>query len=87
MESQEFAPDTEEALLTAFRVLDPGNKGYIAAGELRELLTNKGTAFREKEMESTSRGGGLLGMNRFDTMREWWTGRERGCCILPYVTT
>jgi Ca2+-binding EF-hand superfamily protein len=32
-------------------VLDPNRLGYIPADVMRELLTTKGTPFREKEIE------------------------------------
>ncbi|TMW55196.1 hypothetical protein Poli38472_013087 [Pythium oligandrum] len=52
MYTNEYAPDTDETLLAAFRVLDADKKGYIEADVMRELLITKGTPFREKEMEA-----------------------------------
>ncbi|RLN43896.1 hypothetical protein BBJ28_00013971 [Nothophytophthora sp. Chile5] len=49
--TNEYEPDSDETLLAAFRVIDTEKKGYIEAEVMRELLTTKGTPFREKEME------------------------------------
>lgn len=49
--NNEYEPDTDETVLAAFRVLDIDQKGYIEADVMRELLTTKGTPFRDKEME------------------------------------
>jgi hypothetical protein len=38
------------------QVIDTEKKGYIEAEVMRELLTTKGTPFREKEMEGGSSG-------------------------------
>ncbi|KAG7383424.1 hypothetical protein PHYPSEUDO_003664 [Phytophthora pseudosyringae] len=50
--TNEYEPDTDETLLAAFRVIDTEKKGYIEAEVMRELLSTKGTPFREKEMEA-----------------------------------
>jgi calmodulin len=50
--NREYEPDTIDILLQAFRTIDKKNNGYIAAEELANLLTSKGTAFRPKELES-----------------------------------
>ncbi|KAE8913247.1 hypothetical protein PF005_g30416 [Phytophthora fragariae] len=50
--TNEYEPDADETLLAAFRVIDTEKKGYIEAEVMRELLTTKGTPFREKEMEA-----------------------------------
>ncbi|KAJ0409669.1 hypothetical protein P43SY_008541 [Pythium insidiosum] len=52
MYTNEYAPDTDETLLAAFRVIDTEKRGYIEADVMRELLITKGTPFREKEMEA-----------------------------------
>jgi len=52
LETGEYAPDSADVLLQAFRVLDPERKGYIEASRMEELLTTRGTPFREKELES-----------------------------------
>ncbi|GLE05705.1 hypothetical protein PINS_up014751 [Pythium insidiosum] len=54
MYTNEYAPDTDETLLAAFRVIDTEKRGYIEADVMRELLITKGTPFREKEMEGTA---------------------------------
>ncbi|KDO34611.1 hypothetical protein SPRG_00674 [Saprolegnia parasitica CBS 223.65] len=51
MYSHEYEPDSDEALMAAFRVLDPDKKGYLEADVMKELLLTKGTPFREKELE------------------------------------
>lgn len=51
MREGEFAPDTEDTLLAAFRVLDPENNGFVDADRMSQLLMSKGSAFREKEVE------------------------------------
>lgn len=53
--NSEYPPDSSDVLLQAFRVLDTEKKGYITAERMEELLSTKGTPFREKEMESASR--------------------------------
>lgn len=50
MENQ-FPRDSDEKLLSAFRVIDADGKGAIAAGRLRELLTTKGEPFSAEEVE------------------------------------
>ncbi|KAG7382237.1 hypothetical protein PHYBOEH_010556 [Phytophthora boehmeriae] len=50
--TNEYEPDADETVLAAFRVIDTEKKGFIEAEVLRELLTTKGTPFREKEMEA-----------------------------------
>jgi Ca2+-binding EF-hand superfamily protein len=45
-----WEPDSEDALLNAFKAFDPEGKGYIEASKLREALITKGTPFREKEI-------------------------------------
>lgn len=52
LETGEYAPDSADVLLQAFRVLDPERKGFIEADRMEELLTTRGTPFREKELES-----------------------------------
>lgn len=52
--TNEYAPDTDDQLLAAFRVLDPEKRGYIETDVMRELLATKGTPFREKELDSES---------------------------------
>lgn len=52
MYTNEYAPDSDETLLAAFRVMDTEKKGYIEAEVMRELLLSKGTPFRDKEMEA-----------------------------------
>lgn len=50
--NREYEPDTIDILLQAFRTIDKKNNGYIAAEELENLLSTRGTAFRSKELES-----------------------------------
>ncbi|TYZ69352.1 hypothetical protein PybrP1_008914 [[Pythium] brassicae (nom. inval.)] len=50
--TNEYEPDTDEALLAAFRTIDAEKRGYIEADTMRELLITKGTPFREKELEA-----------------------------------
>lgn len=52
LETGEYAPDSSDVLLQAFRVLDTEKQGFIPADRLVELLTSRGTGFREKEIES-----------------------------------
>ncbi|KAE9071070.1 hypothetical protein PF010_g26021 [Phytophthora fragariae] len=54
--TNEYEPDADETLLAAFRVIDTEKKGYIEAEVMRELLTTRGTPFREKEMEDPPTG-------------------------------
>lgn len=62
MESGQYAPDTEETLLRAFRVFDPDNSGYVDPERLRQLLTEEGVhPFREKEVEGALDGKGVFG--------------------------
>ncbi|KAF0697760.1 Aste57867_11553 [Aphanomyces stellatus] len=65
--SHEYEPDTDETLLSAFRVrfqvLDPEKKGFIDAEVMKDLLVTKGTPFREKELE------GMLGCQDDDVTR------------------
>uniref|UniRef100_A0A7S3DE38 EF-hand domain-containing protein n=1 Tax=Palpitomonas bilix TaxID=652834 RepID=A0A7S3DE38_9EUKA len=42
--------DTEETIYKAFKALDPENKGYIEADELRKALTSKGEMFSTEEI-------------------------------------
>lgn len=51
LESQEFAPDTDDVLLQAFRAIDTEKRGYVDGDKMKELLLKYGTPFREKEME------------------------------------
>lgn len=46
-----YEPDTEETLLQAFRVLDPGNKMYIDEATMVEYLTEGEHGFTEKEID------------------------------------
>lgn len=55
LRNSEYSPDSSDMMLQAFRVLDTEKKGYITAERMEELLSTKGTPFREKEMESASR--------------------------------
>jgi calmodulin len=55
MFANEYAPDTDETLLAAFRVIDSEKKGYIDADTMHDLLVTKGTPFRDKEIEGTVR--------------------------------
>lgn len=50
--NREYEPDTIDILLQAFRTIDKKNNGYIAADELEQLLSSRGTVFRSKELES-----------------------------------
>lgn len=50
--TNEYQPDSDETLLSAFRVIDSEKKGFIEAESMRELLVTKGTPFREKEIEA-----------------------------------
>ena len=50
--TDEYDPNPAEHLLTAFRVLDPENKGYIRLDVMRELLSTKGIPLRQREIES-----------------------------------
>lgn len=52
MKTQEYGPDSEEVLLSAFRALDEENKGYVEVDYLEELLCKMGTPFRNKEIEA-----------------------------------
>ncbi|CAM9859524.1 unnamed protein product [Phaeothamnion confervicola] len=50
--SRHWEPDPEDVVLQALRTLDEEGEGYIEVVRLRELLTTKGTPFREKEMDA-----------------------------------
>lgn len=52
MATQECEPDAGDVLLQAFRTIDSKNLGYIPGDTLEELLTTKGTPFRQKEIET-----------------------------------
>ena len=47
----EYLPNSEETLLSAFRVLDPNGNGYIPCAELEKCMTTMGTDFRPIEAE------------------------------------
>lgn len=51
LQTGEYAPDTDDTLLAAFRVLDPDRNGYIESEVMKELLITRGTPFREKEVD------------------------------------
>ena len=51
LSTNEYAPDSDDQLLAAFRVLDPEKRGFVEADVMRELLSTKGTPFREKELD------------------------------------
>lgn len=52
LRDHEYAPDTDDTLLRAFRVLDTENRGYIEAETMREILCTEGTPFRDKEIDA-----------------------------------
>ena len=43
--------DAEEELLDAFKIFDPGNKGFMDSAELRVVITKMGEQFTEEEAE------------------------------------
>ena len=50
--TRECEPDSSDLLLQAFRTIDHENKGYVSAEVMESLLTTRGTAFRNKELEA-----------------------------------
>lgn len=53
LETQEFAPDSEDVLLQAFRTIDTEKKGYVEASRMKQLLVGaEGTPFRQKELDA-----------------------------------
>ena len=52
MASKEWEPDSGDMLLQAFRTIDTQNLGYITADAMEDLLTTKGTEFRNPELEA-----------------------------------
>ncbi len=54
LKSGTYAPDTEETLLAAFKVLDPEDTGEVDVERLQELLSKDGVSergFRDKELD------------------------------------
>ena len=50
--SAEFAPDTEDVLLRAFRALDPDDTGVLDPARIKELLMSEGeNPYREEEAD------------------------------------
>ncbi len=47
-----YAPDTDDVLMQAFRVLDPEGKGYIETERMEHLLSSVGFPFRPEEIEA-----------------------------------
>lgn len=52
MASKEWDPDSGDLLLQAFRTIDTNNTGYIKKDILAQLLKEKGTPFRETELDT-----------------------------------
>ena len=50
--TKEWEPDSTDLILQAFRTIDTEGKGFISADIMEELLSNRGTPFRPKELES-----------------------------------
>ena len=52
MKTNKWEPDSAQVLLSAFRVLDTEQKGYVDADKMKELISTQGISFREKETDS-----------------------------------
>ena len=48
----EFARDSEHTIIRAFRSFDTNGDGFISADRLKKLLTTRGDAFNEKEVDA-----------------------------------